>query len=474
MSQGNTLIKSTLIYSIGNFGSKILTFLLLPLYSFYLNKEEFGTYDLIIASVTLLVPIITVQISDAIYRWLIDAREKAGERQAIISNGFALITITFFIFLLIYIIILNFLVFSSAGYFAVILFLSCYTPFFQQILRGIGNINSYSIAGIINTLIILLSNIVFLVFFDFGIESLFLSIIIASVIKISYIIFSAKLFNFLSLKWLDISMVKEMLSYSWPLVPNSISWWLINVADKYLILFFLSVEANGIYAISSRFPALITLLNSIFLMAWQDHSVSAKDNSENVKFNSNVFNIFITFELSTVIVLITLSPYLVEFLIDSNFYEAWKYMPLLFVGSAFSAFSAYIGVGYQRAKKTKDIFTTTVIGGLINLTIGLSLISEIGLYAPAVGTLLSFLIIYLIRKKQTNKFFPLHVNKLKLLSLSVLSLTFCYIVTIDIMQLRLVSVISAILLFIFLNRTIIAEGIKIFKVKTNSLLIKNN
>ena len=68
------LIKNTGILTISNFSSKILVFLLVPLYTSVLSTAEYGTYDLAISTVTLLYPILTVNIVDAVMRFAMDKK----------------------------------------------------------------------------------------------------------------------------------------------------------------------------------------------------------------------------------------------------------------------------------------------------------------------------------------------------------------------------------------------------------------
>jgi O-antigen/teichoic acid export membrane protein len=192
-------------------------------------------------------------------------------------------------------------------------------------------------------------------------------------------------------------------------------------------------------------------------MAWQDQGITTESNSENSSFFSKTFNLFITFELTLVIFLISISKYLIKFLIAIKFYESYKYLPFLYIGVAYAAFAAYVGVGYQRNKATKAIFKTTVVGGVINVTTSLLLLKYIGLYAPALGTLLSFSAIYAIRKRQTNSFFPINVNTPKLIILTLVSLFYYVQFFIDNIFFNLSLIGIAVFLFVFLNRSLFLD-----------------
>jgi len=469
MDQGKSLLKNTVIYAIGELGSKVLAFLLLPLYSFYLSAPEFGTYDLIIASVTLLIPFITIQSSDSIYRWLLDA--KAERKSITITTGFFIIIIVSLVFCAIYYISYIFIDYKYGNYIFFLLLFSAYLPCFQQILRGLGKNKLYATAGIFNTIILFSLNILLLVVFKLGLKSLFIASITANILTIIFICIVTKLGRFISIKNINLQEAKKMIAYSWPLIPNSISWWLINIADKYLILYILNIEANGLYAVSSRFPAIITVFNSIFLMAWQDHGIIA-DNEDNQVFFSKTLDKFINFEFTLVILLISISQFVIKHFISYKFFEAYKYMPMLYIGVAYAALSAYLGVGYQRAKATKDIFKTTMIGGVINICTSIFLMRYIGLYAPALGTFLSFSTIYLIRKHQTNQFFSIKVNNKKLILLTCIALIYPiqYYLS-NVFQLLFFT--CALMLFAVLNKDLFAYFLTMLKerrvVKVNSL-----
>jgi len=460
---GKSLLKNALIYAIGNFGSKILAFLLLPLYTYYLTKKEFGTYDLFLVTISLLTPLITLQISDATYRWLIEKDNDDIQKSKIISNGFfVILTYSFFCYLIISIFIQFYLKIEYSLYFSFILLLSIILPFFQKVLRGLKMNLTYALSGILSTFFILILNIIFLSKFNLKIKSLFLASIISNFLVLSFILYKIRASHIINFNKVNYNTIKDMILYSLPLVPNSISWWLINASDKYLILLFLNIEANGIYAISTRFPSILMLINSIFIMAWQDHGISESNKKENRESFSKIFNTFITLELTVVIILISITPYLIKFLVDKKFSDSWHYLPLLFIGTAFLSFSAYLSVGYQKEKKTNGILITSIIGGLVNLIISLSLLKKIGLYAPALGTLISFLIVYLLRKKQTNKFYYLKVNNKKLLILIIIALLFTCLINFENTFLNLIMITISIILFFILNKNLLISIAIIF------------
>ncbi|WP_316790869.1 lipopolysaccharide biosynthesis protein [Pedobacter frigoris] len=465
MSQGNALLKNTFVYAIGNFGSKILTFLLLPLFSYYLTTGDFGIYDIILTTISLLVPFVTMQFSEASYRWLLDSGDDEKAKSVAITNGFTVIFISAVVYCAFYVILSRFIDFKLTIYFPVILFVSSFLPFFQQAARGLGKKKLYSIAGIISAAFVLLFNVCFLILFKLKLESLLLAMVLSNSIVICFLIISTKVFRFFEFKNLRLIHIKAMLKYSWPLIPNTISWWLINAADKYIILYVLHAEANGIYGVSSRFPAIIALVNSVFLMAWQDEGITSKETDYSTKnsFFARTFHKFIAFELTFVAILICISQYLVKYFLDPKFYDSWRYIPFLFLGVAYSSFSAYIGVAYQRAKKTKGIFTTTIIGGVVNILISLLFIKHIGLYAPALGTFVSFFIVFLVRKHETNAFSPVYIDKILLTLLTFWGIICVAVTSFSNVYINIIFTLFSIVIFVMCNRPLLKYGYGLLK-----------
>lgn len=410
MNSSNHLLKNTFIYIVGNFGSRVLSLLLVPLYSFYLSKSDMGYFDLVNTTISLLIPFITLQISDASYRWLLGAKGDIRKQNSAISNGFFLMVITVLFFFIIYVLVSPYVRFDHLFLFGVMLFFATLLPFFQQVIRGLGKNRLYSVFGIVNTLLLVVFTVCFLVISKWGLKGLLIASALSNFFTCVLIFFLVKMHRKLSVKMVSKSEIKLMLNYSWPLIPNTVCWYLINEVNRFIILFKLGADANGIFAIANRFPSIIIIVNSIFILAWQDHAINNYDSGHKDAFNSKVFKVYMCLELTLVILLTTLSKYMVKNFIGSAFYDSWKYIPLLYVCVAFSSFSAFLGASYLGAKKTRGIFTTTVIGSVINVVISYFFIDSIGLYAPVLGTMTGFFTIWIVRIYQTKDFFKLKVD----------------------------------------------------------------
>ena len=84
MNRYQTLAANTALISIGTFGSKLLVFLMVRFYTGYLTPAEYGTADLITQTANLLFPLISLGITDGVFRFAVDHTE---QRRNIFSVG---------------------------------------------------------------------------------------------------------------------------------------------------------------------------------------------------------------------------------------------------------------------------------------------------------------------------------------------------------------------------------------------------
>ncbi len=465
-SKINKLLNNTLIYTIGNFTSKFIMFLMIPLFSYYLTKDELGLYDIVMTSVNFFVPVVSLQIATSTYRYLKVEGASSKERSIdYISNG-SLVLILGNAFFFLMAVIFNYFI-REIDYLPMsilmILTISIYL-FLRDVIRGVGVSKSYAISGIVNTVTLLVVNLfVFLVVDVVSLNLLFVSVVLGNLISIIYILITNKYLLKINIGSFDSSLIKEMLKFSVPLIPNVISWWLINLADKYIILHELGTESNGIYAISTRFPTILILINSIFIFAWQDHTIvdEEKVDQRDIEFNSKIFNNFVKFEFSIIFLLISFSELMVKYLVDKSYYEAHLYMPLLFIGAGFSSFSGYLGAIFLKNKKTGLLFRTSIVAGLINLITCLVFIKHIGLYASAIGTFVSFITMFLIRRYFLKNSFVLNVNYLNIIVFLSISVILTYLVYNPIIYINYFMIIFSSIFFILVNKQYISKYLKL-------------
>ncbi|MCC3648466.1 oligosaccharide flippase family protein [Cytobacillus oceanisediminis] len=411
MNNYKKLINNSLIFAVGNFGSKLIVYFLVPLYTYYLTPVEFGTVDFFITTISFLMPILSFSIADSVLRFVMD---KNYDKKVVLINSILIIMLGFSVLLVSLPILTNTIFFKDyLLYFYLLIALKLLNNVFNEYNKGKGLVKLYAVGGILNAFILLISNILLLVIFDKGISGYLNSLIIANMCSSLLAFIGGKIYQDIDIKKVNKRTMKEMLLYSIPLVPNALMWWTMNLSDRYIITFFLGLGANGLYAVANKIPSILNIITSIFFQAWQMSAIEEAESKNKSSFFSNVFNVFWLVMLVSTSFLLTHLKFVIEILVSDDYYSAWKYVPFLLLGVVFSSFSGFLGSNYIAAKKTSGIFKTSVIGAIINIILNITLIPIIGINGAAIGTMISFFIIWLLRIIDTKQFVNIKLNIIK-------------------------------------------------------------
>lgn len=423
------LTKNTIIFAIGMFGSKILTFLIVPLYTYILSTEDYGNIDLFTTGAGLLLPFTTFVIYESIIRYLtpkeIDKNIAVSTNMLIFIIG---ITITF-----LGIPYYKYL-FNNADFiicFVIYLITSSYNLIFSQYLRACGKAAAFSINGIIVTATTVFANLIFIFFLKLGAYGYLYSLILAQILAAIQATISGNVFAHLSYRYINKKCIIMLLKYCVPLIPNNLMWWLMNAGDKYIINYFMGSSANGIYALSLKIPTLLNLAYSIFMQAWQLAAIEKRSQEEQSDFYSNVFLAVSAFLIFCTSLIICIVKPIFILLIGENFISAWKYVPLLCISTIIGCLGIFLGVIYMIKKKSENIFITTLIGSLANILLNYILISKLGLYGVALGTAGGYLFVFFIRAKDAYKEIKMNFHLIRL-SIAMAILFFQSIILINI------------------------------------------
>lgn len=408
MSQSRKLIKNTLVYAIGNIGSKVLAYVMVLVYSHFITADDLGYYDLILTTIAMIQPIIIFQISDGVYRFVITSDE--DKRKKVFATSFKFLCLTTFISEGIFLLINLKYDLRFANWISLYLFTTLFYFYFHDAIRACGESRKYALIGILNSVIMLLVEIVGLFLLHIGVLALISANVVSMAICIIIMLVQQPQFHFLLKTKFDYSIFKELIAYSAPLVPNTICWWIVNSSDRYIILVFLGSQFNGIYAISNKFPTILTTITGIFYLAWQEAAIKEYNSPNRDFFFSSIFKKYYTLLLSLCFVAIPMTHIVIESFIGNDYKSAWTYSGFLYLGAVFSALCSFLGLGYQISKETRRSVITTVFAACINVLINIVLIRIIGLQAASLSTFIAYLFLFGIRIKHTKRYFSLHVN----------------------------------------------------------------
>ena len=404
MNRTKYLLKNMGILTISNFASKILIFLLVPLYTTVLSTVEYGTYDLVVSTVTLLYPILSLNIVDAVMRFSMD-KEYSKEKIAVI--GFKLILISIVIFAVGMILFNKFKIWPEIngleGFVFLYYFSYVFNQFLVQFAKGLECVREMGIAGVISTFAMVGGNIFFLLVLKEGLPGFFLANIIAQGISAIYLLIKLKLWVYLKNLNVEKILIREMLVYCLPLLASTIGWWVNSASDKYVVAFMLGVSANGILSVSYKIPQIINVVQSIFIQAWQISAIKEygeKDTDRLYGKNFLIINVFMCAACSWLILLTRPLAYLMY---AKDFFQAWQYVPFLLISSVFNCASGLLGPILSAQKNSKAMMWSAIIGASVNIIMNITLIHYIGIQGATIATLICSIIIYEVRKSAVGK-----------------------------------------------------------------------
>lgn len=398
-NRSNYLFKNIGILTISNFASKVLVFLLVPLYTSILSTDEMGIYDLVVSTVTLLYPILTANIVDAVMRFSMD---KANSKEEIVSIAIRFICISWLIGGVSLIILRSMSIVPRIKGYEVLIF-AYYTiyvlnQFLLQFSKGIERVSDMGIAGVISTVAMLGSNILFLIVFRFGLTGFFLANILAQVSPVIYLSIRLRFWSFVDFKRINKSLQREMLVYCTPLIATTVGWWVNCTSDKYIVAIMVGVGANGLLCVSYKIPQIINTLQGIFIQAWQISAIKEYGENDTAVFYGSAFSYINILMCAACSWLIILTKPIGHLLYQKDFFSAWQYVPFLLVSCVLNSASSLLGPILAAKKDSKSMAMSAVYGASANVVMNIVLVYFIGVQGATIATVISSFIIYYARK----------------------------------------------------------------------------
>lgn len=403
MRRESNFVKSTLILAIGTVMPKLASFVTLPLYTAYLTKAEYGTYDLVLTLCSLFIPIATLMLPNAAFRFMIENQNNPHEQKKIVTNVFVVDFITAAFALAVLYICLFKLDCFIRGLICLYFLTDIATSICQQISRGLSQNRVYSVSACLLAFTNMVLALIAMCLLKAGISGVIICLIIATFLSSIYIITQLKLFSYFDISLVDRRCIKELLGYSWPLIPNSISSWAMTMSDRLIVLAVLGVEQNALLAVAHKIPQILLLVQNAFTMSWQENAALSANDKDVSEYYTKMFHILYYVMAGSTMLLIASISLLFKILIKGNYDEAFYQVPIYFVAFFLSCISTYLGGIYLAYKKTMNVGITTVISAAINILVDILLIKYIGLYAASISTLCGYIFIDIYRYFEVQK-----------------------------------------------------------------------
>lgn len=415
--------KNTVVVGVGKILTQAISFFLLPLYTSKLSTAEYGTIDLYQTYASIIMVFLFLQIDQALFRFLVESRQDKNKLRGTISTAlFSCAAIDGIL-----IIVGTVVGYSSQWKYLFYMIAALHIlENMLQISRGIGDNLTYTVGNFINSTLLILLNIVCLVVFKMKSSGIFISMIISSLAAATFIFFRLGIMNMIHPQYYSKDLHKALLRYSIPLVPNAASGWVISASDRLILSLFCGVSTIGILTVSQKFSVAIFNVFCILNITWNEYvSMNVKHCNE-VKF-SEIKNIILSLFAAICLGAISVIPMIFGLLIDPSYSEAYYVIPLYIVGIFFNIGTNVITAFYIALKKTKDIAKTAIVAAGINILINLIFVSNIGIYAAALSTIVSFVLVFIWRALDISRIMDISWNKLEIISWLLISILTIFI-----------------------------------------------
>lgn len=416
MDQYKRLASNTLLFAISTFSSKLLFFIVKPLFSYWFDTPEIaGVTSLLVNCSNFLIPLVSLGISNAIIRF---GLEKGIDRRNLYTNGTLCIGAGFAGILLLFPL---FRLWTDAlpylPFIYIYVLVSCLRTLNCQFVRAKQLTRLYAFDGILSTVVTIGFYILFLRVLNLGAVGYMLAVICADGFSTIFLFIVARLWQYLRFKRINWALLTRMLRYALPLVPASIFWWVTNASDRFFVAAMMEngTRWTGIYDQSYVLPSLLTVVSTIFTEAWQISAFTdgAKDHAGRAKFFSRVFSAYqsVMF-LAAAGIMLLCQP--IMRIWRADYFIAWEFIPMLTLATVFSSFCNYLNSIYMVEKRSGLSLATMTLGAVLNCVLNFLLIPPMGVMGAAFATFASYFLVFAVRVASTRKLLPIRFRFLRM------------------------------------------------------------
>ena len=412
------------VYAIGNIGSKLITFLMVPLYTYFVHDTgDFGYYDVCLTVCLLLLPFFTLQLRDGAFRFLLDCDDET-QRRRIVSFVARTMASSLVITLLVATVLALFTDIQHLGYAVGLLIAMSLQEVYSQVFRGLGNNRAFVMVGILSALGIGVFSVIFVAYLHWGIRGIFLANIIARLLALVLVEAKVRLITRHTSWNIRIGKVgRDIIRYTLPLLPGSLCWWLTGSSDRLFVTHFLGLDVNGVYAVAIRFTGIINTLAIIFYQAWQETAILQYHSPDRDRFFSRMFNSYI-FLLGIILVgYVFLLKVNYGWLVAPQYHQSLNYIYPLGLSAVLFALSAFFDMGYQCAKDTSRTLPAIVLSAVINVILNFLLIKPLGVYGVILTQVITYTVLFTYRWHDMRRYFVLNSSSRSLVPVIVMLLS---------------------------------------------------
>lgn len=408
MEENKKMAKATMLYFIGNILSKAIVFFLLPIYTKYIEPTDYGTYELTLTYINILMSLLYFDIWSTVLRFMYKEKNKYSA----IYSGFIIFVISSVLYIIAFSVLNHFMHIPYIEYVYIYGIIVNLGNVYGRIARGFEKSMLFAVSGIVSTIVNVASNLILIVGLHVDYKALYISYILGILVQIIMIECSTKVIKHFDRKLLNKKLFKEMLFFSLPLCMNSIGYWILNGFNKIYISMTMGNYETGLYSVASKFSMILTTVADCFLLAWQELAFGKKgDNEEKEEFFTKMLNFYSVVCCVITVFIIIGVDIIYPYFIDQQYSEGAILVPISIIGTVFSIISSFLGSIYGSIMKNKSLFISTAMGAIANVVFAIVLSPQYGMMGVNIAMALGLVITAITRLVILNRYIKIKMKK---------------------------------------------------------------
>lgn len=413
MGKYRNLAVNVALFAANAIATKLISFVLVPLYTYFMSAGEYGLTDMSLTVISLLTPLVTLDIAESAVRYIVGDRARTNEYAAVALG----ITLVSEMVVALLTPLLDLGAFGGLGaykgWFVLAYATSALMAMCGQVARGMNKVRLIPVCAAASSLVTLALAAALIGGVRMGVIGYFSSVSAGPAIAIALYLTvggigpaavrgTRKLASLTRYELKE--LVAPMLQYSLPLIPNSLFWWMGSSINRLFITGMLGISASGMFAAASKVPNLINTAYSVFQQAWQLSAFQESEDEGLSRFFSTVFTLIQAGMTVLCALLSFAAPWLAAVLLQGETYDAWPMIGVLLLSNLFNVFSSFYGTVYSTTMHTTFIMKTTVFGALSCVILTPALIPLIGTYGACIASAVGQALVFAMRAVDSRKY----------------------------------------------------------------------
>ncbi len=438
MTSKKKVLKNAVVYTFSNIMIKAFNFFLLPLYTAYLSAADYGTTNLIKNFSGVMSIVCVFSSYAAVARFFADYKDDKDKTRKLFGT---LITFTFLsglCFTLLIVINRAFFIkyiFKGLSFFPTVLMaiigvmFGCLYNMYQYILKGAEQATKSAITSIIYFFLMLALNIIFVVGLKMGANGVILATLITNILCTSYMLMSLLRHRLIKFG-IDLSILKEVLKYSIPLMPHDLSTTISSLFSSVFINNSFNLSSLGLYSMASQFGDITDTVQSSVNTAFQPwFFVQMRDRSSSSNESIRKLSYTLVWLYSAFFLGIALfSQDVILLLLNENYILAWKLIPLIVVSySIKTIYYFYVNVLFYYKTASKYIFIATLSSSILNVILSAVLIPRYSSYGSIAADIITMIVRVVIIVYISKKFDDIGYKVMSFLKITFVEIVFIFI-----------------------------------------------